>query len=246
MKTRRFHIFEYYVASYSELKKEAENLSEELSKWKENFKDLENESKKLFDEMTKELEKKDEIIDDLSAANQELKSYIDCLTKSERIAYKGKDISVVKKKSRTLKCFLSRARTALWFAQSFGLDITSINVTEASTGIVHSVSMSECSENVADDPTTSTSGNKYGFNALSQSDKEKVEEILFILDKFCVNDEFYHEVSMLDNSLPKSYLIKQRRDQLNKLCHISRTPGEVDGCQIDFQDSLKHHLESFI
>ena len=198
--------------------------------------------------MLKELEKKDEIINDLSSANDELQSYIDCLMRSEGLTYKGKNISDVTKKSRTLKCFLSRAKTALWFAESFGLNITSINVTEKKTGIVHSVSVDGC-----DQPNTSTSTagtgdaqQPSGFDALSKDEKDKVEEILFLLDKFYVGDEFYHELSMIVESLPKSYLIKQRRNQLNKLCVISRTPGKSVGCQIDFQDKLRECLETFV
>ena len=49
-------------------------------------------------EMRAELEGKDEIISDLSTANEELQSYVDILMKSEGIAYKGKNISDVKKK----------------------------------------------------------------------------------------------------------------------------------------------------
>ena len=123
-------------------------------------------------------------------------------------------MSDVKKKSRTLKCFLSRAKTALWFADSFGLNISSMNATKKNTGITHSISVAQ--------PGVITQGtdgvNDKGFDALPQSEKEKVEEILFLLDKFYVSDEFYHEVTMIVDSLPRSYLIKQRRDQLNKMC----------------------------
>ena len=51
---------------------------------------------------------------------------------------------------------------------------------------------------------------------------------------------------MVFDSLPKSYLIKHRRDQLNKLCVICQTPGKTDGCQLNFEDNLKENLESFI
>ena len=51
---------------------------------------------------------------------------------------------------------------------------------------------------------------------------------------------------MVFDSLPKSYLIKQRHDQLSKLCVISQTPGKTDGCQLNFEDNLKENLECFI
>ena len=66
-------------------------MAEELSQSKKNFENLEAESKMLFEEMRRE--KKDEVIEELSNTNQELKAYIDSLEKSERIAYKGKMVS---------------------------------------------------------------------------------------------------------------------------------------------------------
>ena len=64
-KTRRFHIFENYVTSGIELKQRAEKLEEEKQvivadhlEWKEKHKNREIETKKLFEEMKKELEKR--------------------------------------------------------------------------------------------------------------------------------------------------------------------------------------------
>ena len=33
---------------------------------------------------------------------------------------------------------------------------------------------------------------------------------------------------MVIDGLPKSHLVKQRRDQLNKICHVTPTPGVAD------------------
>ncbi|CAB3999326.1 Hypothetical predicted protein [Paramuricea clavata] len=85
---------------------------------------------------------------------------------------------------------------------------------------------------VVDNSGTGNTNNVSGFDALSDDDKGKVEKVLFLLDKFCVGDAFYHEITMLVEGLPKSYLVKQRRDQLNKMCHITSTPGEEHGAQL--------------
>ena len=34
-----------------------------------------------------------------------------------------------------------------------------------------------------------------------------VEKVSFLLEKFCVGHNFYHEVSMVLDGLPKSYLV---------------------------------------
>lgn len=47
----------------------------------------------------------------------------------------------------------------------------------------------------------------------------------------CMGDNFYHEMPMVVDGLPKSYLVKHRRDQLNKMCHISSIPGDAEGAR---------------
>ena len=48
-----------------------------------------------------------------------------------------------------------------------------------------------------------------GYGNLHKEDKNKLEQVLFLLDKFCVGDEVYHELTMITDGLPKSYLVKQ-------------------------------------
>ena len=84
-----------------------------------------------------------------------------------------------------------------------------------------------------------------GFDSLSEEEKEKVDKILFLLDKFCVGDSFYHEFSMY-NDLPKSYIIKQWRTQLNDMCHIVSTPGRAEGGEVSFKELLKERVQDLI
>jgi len=53
------------------------------------------------------------------------------------------------------------------------------------------------------------------YNSLSEEEKKQVEEIIFLLDKFCVGDCFFHELTMVTDGLPKSYLIQQCGTNLN-------------------------------
>ena len=110
----------------------------------------------------------------------------------------------------------------LWFSKSFGLELESIVVKKNKTGVVH------------DDTTDPTLGSN-GFNALSEDDKEKVEKVLFLLDKFCVGDVFCHEMTMIADDLPRSYLVKQKRDQLSNICHISSMSGDAEGAQVSLK-----------
>lgn len=77
---------------------------------------------------------------------------------------------------------------------------------------------------------------------MSNTEKAKIEQVLFLLDKFCVGDAFYHELTMIADGLPKSYLVKQQRDKLNDICHISPIPGNAEGAQMSFTDLLKERV----
>ena len=40
-------------------------------------------------------------------------------------------------------------------------------------------------------------------------------------------------------------MIKQKKNDLNKLCHIEKTPGQHPGAQLSFADTLKEHTTDF-
>jgi hypothetical protein len=124
----------------------------------------------------------------------------------------------------------------LWFSKSFWLELESIVVKENKTGVVHHL----------DADTTDPTLGSNGFNALSEDDKEKVEKVLFLLDKFCVGDVFCHEMTMIADDLPRSYLVKQKRDQLSKICHISSMSGDAEGAQVSLKELLKKRIHDYV
>ena len=204
-------------------------MKDEIAEWKRTYANLQEESKKLYQEMLLAMHEREKEITSLQQQNRELLDYIECLEKNESLQNKGKDISEVKNKSRSLKTFLDRAQTALWCSNSFGLSIQGIQVKEQKTGQTHHLELQ-----------------KNTGSSLSDEDKTKIEQVLFLLDKFCVGDSFYHELTMTVNGLPKSYLVKQRRDQLNEICHIDPTPGSAEGAQMSFTGLLRARVQDLI
>ena len=94
-----------------------------------------------------------------------------------------------------------------------------------------------------------TEGNSQGskYNNLPEGEKEKIEQILFLLDKFCVGDTFYHELTMTFEGLPRSYLVKQCRDNLNKLCHIDPLKGNHTGAKVNSVEALfQEHIQDYL
>ena len=72
-----------------------------------------------------------------------------------------------------------------------------------------------------------------------------MKSVLFLPDEFCISDAAYHELTLASGGqdLPRSYLIKQCKENLNLLCHISRTPGEADSAQLNFEEESKSRIE---
>ena len=72
-----------------------------------------------------------------------------------------------------------------------------------------------------------------------------MKSLLFLPDTFCIGDEAYHDLTMCSGGkdLPWSYLIKQCRDDLKKVCHITRTPGVAPGAQLDIATELESFLK---
>ena len=120
---------------------------------------------------------------------------------------------------------------ALWFAKTFGLELQSV-IFKDHHGENHTMTYSEKV--------------RRSYKDLTEADQQQVKNVLFILDKFCIGDKAYHELSMIDGNeeLPRSYLIKQCKDELNKLCHITRTPGPAQGAQLDFLAELESVIQN--
>ncbi len=121
---------------------------------------------------------------------------------------------------------------ALWFAESFGLKLSSVKLND-DKGVAHTIDY------------TKEEGKKKGYKDLSEEEKEKVKQVLYITDSFCIGEAAYHEFTMTEGGekLPRSYLVRQCKSDLNSLCHITRTPGIAEGAQLDLESELKNTMK---
>ena len=84
------------------------------------------------------------------------------------------------------------------------------------------------------------------FVSKTQSDKENVpsqvaqQQVLYAKEHYGISDQAYHELSMIDESLPCSWTIKRQLNEMNKQWEISPTPGE---CSVGVQQSFKQKLK---
>lgn len=112
-----------------------------------------------------------------------------------------------RQKNRKIKELKTRAERALWFLETFGLTLQSITMKDVKGKSVEL----ECGEK----------NERLSFDTLPEDQKETIRALLYIMDKWCVGDAAYHEMSMLVNDVPHSYLIKQSKN-LNSTFHIKR------------------------
>lgn len=173
-------------------------------------------------------------VEEKNNAFQEILLKLNTYTSSS-IMNKGKGIDEVAERQRRRKISSIKEATkkALHFLDSFNIDVNSIILQAKTSKEIITLNYSEESIRAGDStPTTHDSCNS------------KLDEILFLLDSFGVSDEFYHELSMYQSSLPRSYLVKERRKQLSSNVAIYRLPAPYSGSYRKLTDLIKEALSN--
>lgn len=124
----------------------------------------------------------------------------------------------------------TKTERALWFLESYGVNVSSLSVRD-SHGQQININPGMMVQN----------GSKY--EALEKTEKTKIKEVLYIMDRFCVGDAAYHALSEHESGLPRSYMIKQCRADVNNSFTISKTPGDLVGAQINFKEELVRKIK---
>jgi len=74
------------------------------------------------------------------------------------------------------------------------------------------------------------------------ADHDKIAQVLYILDKFAVSDEAYHELASISEGSVPLYKVNRMRSSLNVSTEIERLPGSYSGAYRSFPDTLKSLL----
>lgn len=242
-KVKKLAILRTDVEDVNELLRKITSFEDEKAELQEQVVSLEAKCESLVQDVLKLTQDKHRItesehtLENLQDENKELLAYVQALV--DRDCCKNCDSSMANKgntynevsytqKQRKLKELKTNAERALWFMESYGFEINSLSLTALDGEKVN---------------IEYNSSQKSGYQFLPPKDQDLIKSVVYIMDKFCVSDAAYHELSMVDREgLPRSYLIKQCRHSLNELCCITRTPGEWPGAQLSFITELKHQL----
>ena len=125
------------------------------------------------------------------------------------------------------------SKQALWFAHSFGLEPEFVQFRKTAT-------RSSLTVHLSDDPRSSTPPQP------TEDDKEHILQVLYLLDKFAVSDELYHELRMLCPHLPASNRVKQARKEINDLLEYTRLPSPYPGAYRSFKATLVEKISNAV
>lgn len=123
----------------------------------------------------------------------------------------GKDVTAVGERQwpRKIASIKEATKNELWFVDSFNVDLMCLVIRSR-------YNQEEINVNYSSVTTTASQP--------QTRDHGHLDEVLYLLDAFNVSDEFYHELSMVIPSLPHSYLVKSRRQQITSNVPIFRLP----------------------
>ncbi|CAC5386550.1 unnamed protein product [Mytilus coruscus] len=200
---------------------------------------LEKRCRDLFEQLAKENEHAVIISEqnlDIFTLQQQNSYLADRISKLEEQLPKYKDDKdfdqlAPKTQSRTLKKLETDAQRALWFSNTFGLTPKCLTMT-STKGKDISLNFQEkkCSD----------------FNCMTLEDQDKIMKLVFLMDRLCVSDAAYHELTMVHNDMPRSYLLVQCRNGVNKSFEIERLPGNVPGAVINISSEIEKLLERHV
>ena len=68
---------------------------------------------------------------------------------------------------------------------------------------------------------------------------------LYLKDKFIISNEAWHEIAIKANDLLNIYSIKKQINEPNSEWNLKPTPGDAEGVQLGFAESLQEHIVRF-
>ena len=233
-KVRSFTIRNDEIQHINELQAELKNVNSEKKSLRGYCETLVGDLKSAQDAKLKaeeELNIQINVNKEMQKNQNRLLQYADQLQEMETMTNKGKPIHQVgeRQQHRKLKELKTKIERSVWFARTFGLNLSAVELKDDS-GVHHRPMYNNGQEQNA----------SKAYKDLSEDEQDLVKQAVFITDKSCVGEAAYHELTMLQNGseLPRSYLLKQCKNQLNSLVHITKTPGDVEGAQLDFEREL--------
>ena len=206
--TYNLFVLQNELESFSEIAEERDEAILRAEQWKNQVEQHKEEISVLLQDMAEDVLTFSEELELQSAQIKELSDLPSTINR-------GKQIDEVSphQARRKIAQVATLSRRALWFAHSFGLQPEYVQFKRTSSELSLQVSLASPSN---ESPPTQT-----------QEDFDRAYQVLYLLDKFAVSDEVYHELQMLSSDLPPTHRVKQA---LNESITFDRLPTSLSWC----------------
>ena len=77
---------------------------------------------------------------------------------------------------------------------------------------------------------------------VTDRDLDDINMWIYIKDKFNISNEAWHELAMKCKDMPTKYKIAKHINELNSNWRLTAAPGEAEGIQISFYESIKEQI----
>ena len=81
---------------------------------------------------------------------------------------------------------------------------------------------------------------------LDEEEKQKVRTLLYIMDRFSLSLQGYHELSQVETSLPRTHLLETCAKQMDSQWEIKRTPGSAPGAELPLKLLLEKEIRQHV
>lgn len=77
---------------------------------------------------------------------------------------------------------------------------------------------------------------------LTDENLDEINMWIYIKDKFNISNEAWHELAMKTKQMPNSYKLEKKLKELNAKWNLQPTPGQAEGVQLSFKESLEEQV----
>lgn len=133
-------------------------------------------------------------------------------------------------KRKRKKTIATNVSTALKFVEDDCFDIKNVVLTNKETGEEMSIKEGEVTENVNE----------------KIPDKELTKKTLYIKDKYNLSNQAYHELAMVNPTIPRLFAVSKTAQELNSASIIHPTPGNAIGVQQSLKEKLHQRIKHLI
>lgn len=84
------------------------------------------------------------------------------------------------------------------------------------------------------------------YENLDEEEKEKVKMILYIMDRFSISLDGYHELTQTQPELPRTHIIESCAKTLDSKWKVTRTAGVAQGAELPLKLLLEEEIRKHV